>query len=88
MILYAAVLKMEDKEKDDEILQEHIAYLNKYIAQGKIFAKGPFTDHSGGLVIFNTETMEKAREIMDNDPVIVHSTRTYTMKEWKSNFEK
>ncbi len=88
MILYAAVLKMEDKEKDDEILEEHIAYLNKYIAQGKIFAKGPFTDHSGGLVIFNTESMEKAREIMDNDPVIVNKTRTYTMKEWKSNFEK
>ncbi len=88
MILYAAILKMEDLEKDKGILEEHIAYLNKHIEEGTIFAKGPFTDHSGGLVIFNTETIEKAKELMNNDPVIVHNTRTYTMKEWKSTLEK
>ncbi len=88
MILYAAILKMEDLDKDAEILEEHIAYLNKHIEEGSIFAKGPFTDHSGGLVIFNTESIEKAKELMDKDPVIVHNTRTYIMKEWKSTLEK
>ena len=88
MILYTAILKMEDPEKDSEILEEHIAYLNKHIEEGTIFAKGPFTDHSGGLVIFNVESIEKAKEVMDNDPVIIHNTRTYTMKEWKSSLEK
>lgn len=84
-ILYAAILKMIDPVKDAEILEEHIEYLNKYIANGKIFAKGPFLDHSGGLVIFQTENMEAAKQLIDNDPVIIHNTRTYELKEWKSN---
>ena len=85
-ILYAAILKMIDPVKDAEILEEHIEYLNKYIANGKIFAKGPFLDHSGGLVIFQTENMEAAKQLIANDPVIIHNTRTYDLKEWKSNF--
>ena len=85
-ILYAAILKMIDPVKDAEILEEHIEYLNKYIANGKIFAKGPFLDHSGGLVIFQTENIEAAKQLIDNDPVIILNTRTYELKEWKSNF--
>lgn len=85
-ILYAAILKMIDPVKDAEILEEHIAYLNKYIANGKIFAKGPFLDHSGGLVIFETENVEEAKELIDNDPVIINNTRSYELKEWKSTF--
>ena len=83
-ILYAAILKMIDPVKDAEILEEHIEYLNKYIANGKIFAKGPFLDHSGGLVIFETENVEEAKELIDNDPVIINNTRSYELKEWKS----
>ena len=86
-ILYAAILKMIDPVKDAEILEEHIEYLNKYIANGKIFAKGPFLDHSGGLVIFQTENIEAAKQLIDNDPVIILNTRTYELKEWKSNIE-
>nr|WP_300003505.1 YciI family protein [Tissierella sp.] len=85
MIYYAAILKTIDKKKDDEVLEEHKAYLQKYIDEGKIFAKGPFTDHSGGMVIYSTDNMESARDIIENDPVIVHSSRTYELKEWKSN---
>ncbi len=85
MILYAAILKTIDPVKDAEILEDHIAYLNKYIAEGKIYAKGPFLDHSGGLVIFNVENIDAAREIIDNDPISIHKTRTYELKEWRSN---
>lgn len=85
-ILYAAILKMIDPVKDAEILEEHIEYLNKYIANGKIFAKGPFLDHSGGLVIFETENIEEAKQLINNDPVIINNTRSYELKEWKSTF--
>lgn len=87
MILYAARLRTIDKEKDKELLEEHIAYLNKYIAEGKIFAKGPFTDHSGGLVIYRVDSWEEAKSIIENDPAIKHGSRDYILKEWKSNIE-
>ncbi len=87
MILYTAVLNTINKEKDDEVLEEHKAYLEKYIDEGKIYAKGPFTDHSGGLIIYSVSNIEEAKIIIENDPVIKHKSREYILKEWKSNIE-
>lgn len=87
MIFYVAILETIDAKKDSEILDIHKAYLQKYIEEGKIFAKGPFTDHSGGLIIYKTESLEEAREIAENDPVILHNSRKLTLKEWKSNLD-
>lgn len=87
MILYAAILKTIDKKKDEEILDVHKAYLQKYIDNGKIFAKGPFTDHSGGLVIYNVDSYEEAKELAENDPAVLEKSRELTLKEWKSNIK-
>lgn len=87
MILYAAIMKTIDSVKDKEVLDIHIKYLEKYIEEGKIYAKGPFTDHSGGLVIYKVSSLEEARQIADNDPAILHKSRTYELKEWRSNIE-
>ena len=87
MILYAAIMKTIDSKKDGEILEEHISYLEKYIDKGKIYVKGPFLDHSGGLVIYNVDSIEEAKEIIDNDPAIVNKSRTYELKEWRSSLE-
>ena len=87
MIFYVAILETIDAKKDSEILDIHKAYLQKYIEEGKIFAKGPFADHSGGLIIYKTESLEEAKEIAENDPVIIHNSRKLTLKEWKSNLD-
>ncbi len=87
MILYAAILETIDSQKDSEILDIHKAYLQKYIDEGKIFAKGPFTDHSGGLVIYKAESFEEAKELAENDPAVLQKTRKLTLKEWRSNID-
>lgn len=87
MILYVAIMETIDPKKDAEVLEEHISYLEKYIDNGKIYAKGPFLDHSGGLVIYNVNSMEEAKDIIDNDPAIVNKSRIYELKEWRSSLE-
>jgi len=87
MILYAAILETIDSQKDSEILDVHKAYLQKFIDEGKIFAKGPFTDHSGGLVIYKAESFEEAKKLAENDPAVLQKSRKLTLKEWKSNIE-
>lgn len=87
MILYAAMLETIDPKKDAEILDVHKAYLQKYIDEGKIFAKGPFTDHSGGLVIYKVDSFEEAKKLAENDPAVLEKSRTLTLKEWRSNIE-
>lgn len=87
MILYPVVLKTIDSKKDEEILQVHLDYLNNLIKEGKVFAKGPFTDHSGGLIIFQVDSFEEAKDLIENDPVILNKSREYILKEWRSNVE-
>lgn len=82
-----ALMKTIDKEKDNEILEEHIDYLNKHIEKGNILAKGPYTDHSGGFIIFGVKTMEEAQRIADHDPAAINKTREFTLKEWKSSVD-
>ncbi len=84
MPFFAAIMETIDPDKDAEILEEHKAYLQHHIDIGNIFAKGPFTDHSGGLIILKTDSFETAQSIMDNDPVSVNHTRKITLKQWKS----
>lgn len=85
MPYYVAIMETINPEKDAEILESHKAYLSAQIELGKIIAKGPFTDHSGGLIIFKTESYEEAKTIMDQDPVVVHNSRSITLKEWRSS---
>ncbi|ABR46761.1 conserved hypothetical protein [Alkaliphilus metalliredigens QYMF] len=84
MPYFVAILEILDPEKDAQILDIHKAYLQKYIAEGKIFAKGPFTDHTGGLIIYQTNSYEEAKTLAENDPVIKENTRKMIFKQWKS----
>ena len=87
MILYAAFLETVDKEKDAEVLSEHLEYLYGLLDAGKVYAKGPFTDHSGGLIIYNASSLEEAKEWIEKDPVVRDGARKYILKEWKSTLE-
>lgn len=88
MILYVTILEMVDKEKDDEILEEHIGYLNQKLEEGILIAKGPFTDHSGGLMIYKADSIEEARKLIEADPAVRDKTRKIgLLKEWKSTIE-
>ncbi len=88
MIFYVAIMKTVDPVKDAEVLPDHLAYLTKYIDEGKIYAKGPFLDHSGGLIIYEVASFEEAKSLIENDPVIKEKSRVYTLKEWRSSIEK
>ncbi|SMP44170.1 YciI family protein [Anoxynatronum buryatiense] len=87
MILYAAILNMVDGPMDEMLLDEHKAYLQQLIDAGSIFAKGPFTDHSGGLVLYKADSYEEAMAMASQDPAIVKGSRTLTLKEWRSNLD-
>lgn len=86
MPYFVAVFEMVDREKDKEILDVHIDFLNKNIEAGNIYAKGPFMDHTGGLVIYKMDSYDEAKALAESDPVIVHGTRNMMFKQWKSTF--
>lgn len=86
MKYYVAILETLDSDKDKLIRQQHLDYLDELISKGKIFGKGPFTDGSGGMIIFLADSLEEAEVLIKNDPVIIENTRSYRLKEWNKTY--
>jgi len=83
MSYYAAMLHMLDVEKNKKVLPYHIEYLDKLDQQGKIFGRGPFSDGSGGMIIYIADTLEEARYMAENDPHVLEGVRRLELKEWE-----
>jgi uncharacterized protein YciI len=74
---------MLNKAKNLEVRPRHIEYLDKLDKAGKIFARGPFSDESGGLVVYIADSYEEALTLAENDPHVVFESRRLELKEWK-----
>ncbi|GAA0322399.1 hypothetical protein GCM10008967_11110 [Bacillus carboniphilus] len=80
---FAAFLHMEKPELNQTYRPDHLEYLENLKEQGKVFLKGPFTDGSGGLVIYEADSFEEAKELAENDPYVKLGVRRLDLREWK-----
>jgi uncharacterized protein YciI len=83
MKYFAVISKMLDMEKNKQYREEHLDYLKVLGKKGKVFAKGRFSDASGGLVIYKGESLEEVKALVDNDPFILQGARSYEIYEWE-----
>jgi uncharacterized protein YciI len=83
MAYFAAILHMLDLEKNQEYRPQHLEYLDILDKQGKIYAKGPFVDGAGGLVVYVADSLEAAKQIAEKDPYVVEGVRRLELHEWK-----
>ncbi|MFC7442557.1 YciI family protein [Laceyella putida] len=83
MAYFAAILHMENPEKNQTYRPHHLAYLEELEQQGKIFAKGPFIDGAGGMVIYIADSLEEAKELAEKDPYVIEGVRRLELHEWK-----
>jgi len=60
------------KEGEDKIMIDHFNYLESLLKQKKLFLAGPtlILEDPFGLIIFETETKEEAKKLLENDPSI------------------
>lgn len=84
MIKYVAILHMEKPELNLEFRAAHLEYLKELEQQGKIFAKGPFTDGTGGMVIYLADSFKEAQELAGQDPYVIQGVRRLELHEWKT----
>lgn len=55
------------KEEVDKIMQGHMDNINRLAKEGKLLVAGPF-EGGGGIFIFNTTSVEEAKEWLSTDP--------------------
>ena len=82
MNYFAAILYIQDVEKNKSLRPEHLAFLEERESQGRIFARGPFSDGAGGLVIYQAETLEQARALAESDPYVMGGARRLEIHPW------
>ena len=85
MKYFAAFLKMKDLEKNVSYRQQHLDFLAEKDKEKKVFARGRFTDYSGGLVIYVANSLEEAEKIAASDPYVTSGARILELHEWDVN---
>ena len=60
------------KEEEEKIMSDHFHYLKSLMKQKKLFLAGPtlIPEDPFGVIIFETETEEEAKHLLENDPSI------------------
>ncbi len=71
-----------EKEIFDRHVSDHVAYVKELVAKGHQARSGYWARRGGGMLIFAAESMEQARAIVANDPLIKNGCVTYELYEW------
>ncbi|MBM7598896.1 uncharacterized protein YciI [Virgibacillus halotolerans] len=87
MNYYAVLSPMKDEEKSKQYRQDHLDFLKQLAEKGHVFAKGRFTDGTGGLVIYQAESYEEVEQMVKQDPYVLHGARDYEIHEWAMTIE-
>ncbi|MCI9844777.1 YciI family protein [Flavobacterium pectinovorum] len=61
------------KEESKKLFEGHMANINKLAKEGKLVVAGPFMKNERnyrGIYIFNVETIDEAKALVDTDPAI------------------
>jgi uncharacterized protein len=61
-------LYVDDQDLISAIRPTHRAYLAGLLQQGRLAAAGPFLDGSGGLFIYEADSIDAARQLAAADP--------------------
>jgi uncharacterized protein YciI len=81
IVNYATYIGSQDKIA--ALRPAHREYMTQLLAEGKLVAAGPFTDGSGALFIYDTESLDTAEAIVAADPYQVGGAfATYQLSPW------
>jgi uncharacterized protein len=68
MKFVAIIDYLRDKEKIAAVRPEHRKYLAGLRDGGQLAIAGPFTDDSGGLIMYEAATIDEAEKLLQGDP--------------------
>lgn len=84
---FAAFIRYGNPDKIAEVRPTHRQYLASLKEAGKLWASGPFTDDSGALIIYEVDSEEEARRLIEGDPFYAAGVfQDVQLKPWNQVF--
>ncbi|HEY8425899.1 MAG TPA: YciI family protein [Limnochordales bacterium] len=77
-----ALLWIVDPEANKRLRPAHLEYISRLHREGKVVMAGPFGDGSGGMVIYRVDSVDEARRLVLDDPVVSGGARRFTLLPW------
>jgi uncharacterized protein YciI len=66
----------------DQFVPAHKEYVKTLIDQGHRAKTGYWAELGGGMLLFQADSIDEARAIVAQDPLIQHHCVTYELHEW------
>ncbi|WP_111976930.1 YciI family protein [Algibacillus agarilyticus] len=71
-----------DLSEVDQHISDHIAYLEKYYAQGKFIVSGRKAPRTGGIILVNAVNRQEVESIIQQDPFYQAELADYAITEF------
>jgi len=71
-----------NKKIFDRYVGDHMNYVRQLIEQGHQAKTGYWGELGGGMLVFHADSLEEAKSIVAQDPLIIHNCVTYELHEW------
>ena len=71
-----------DKPRFDQFVSAHIDYVSSLIEKGHQARSGYWAERGGGMLIFQADSMEEAKSLVEADPLIANNCVEYELHEW------
>lgn len=72
-----------DKTTFDRSVPAHKAFVRDLIARGHQAKTGYWAEYGGGMLLFQAASLEEARQIVAQDPLIQNQCVHYELHEWR-----
>ncbi|MEA2572704.1 MAG: uncharacterized protein QOH93_2 [Chloroflexia bacterium] len=73
----------EPTAEEIEVMGRHFLYLKSLVDQKKAFMAGPCLDTAFGIFIYEADSEEEARSIMENDPSVIAGVMSAELHEFR-----
>lgn len=67
----------------EKFLEEHIAFLDKYYAEGKFICSGRKNPRTGGIILSNAKDIDEMNQIVAEDSFYVNEIAKYEIIEFQ-----
>jgi uncharacterized protein YciI len=71
-----------DKNTFDQYVAAHKAYVRDLIAKGHQAKTGYWKELGGGMLLFEAQSLEEAKDIVAQDPLVQNNCVKYELHEW------
>ena len=72
-----------DKPIFDQFVPAHKAYVQDLIAKGHQAKTGYWAERGGGMLLFEASSLEEAKAIVAQDPLVQNNCVKYKLHEWR-----